>query len=104
LLLAPRLHPETHGVERGHDMLPPVTSSAGPSAPTVMPFQLRRLGRKKRSNPARSLSLNAQKRTISAAIATSAARVAPSSHFTAMPSPSPGNAAQTTPSAPVLTN
>ena len=69
-----------------------------------MPFQLRSSLRTKRSSFARSSSDSGRKRAIIAAIATSAARVAPSSHLSAMPSPCSGSAPQNTPSAPVFTS
>ena len=53
---------------------------------------------------ARSSSDIGRNRAIIAAIATSAARVAPSSHLSAMPMPCSGNAPQNTPSAPVFTS
>ena len=53
---------------------------------------------------ARSSSDIGRKRAIIAAITTSAARVAPSSHLSAMPRPCSGSAPQNTPSAPVFTS
>ena len=70
--------------------------------PTSIPFQLRSAGRRKRSNARRSSSDIGRNRAMIAAIATSAARVAPSSHLSAMPRPCSGSAPQNTPSAPVF--
>jgi hypothetical protein len=65
---------------------------------------LRKVGRTKRSRPTRSSSATGKNRAIIAAIATSAARAAPSSHLSAMPMPCSGSAPQNTPSAPVFTS
>ena len=70
-----------------------VSARVGRIAPTAMPFQLRSVGRTNGSSAARSASCG-RKRASVAAIITSAARPAPSSHFTAMPSPCSGSAAQ----------
>src|SRR5262249_17950429 len=67
-----------------------------------MPFQFRIGARVKRGRVAWwSGAFNKRERV--AAIITSAARPAPSSHLTAIPKPDSGSAAQQTPSAPDLT-
>ena len=67
--------------------------SVGRKPPTGIPFQLRSAGRTNGSSAALSASLLRSRSSV-AAIITSAARPAPSSHFTAMPMPCSGSAAQ----------
>jgi len=61
--------------------------SVGRSAPIGNPFQLCNVGRRDRSTAARSPPDISTKQIIMAAMITSAARPAPSSHFTASPRP-----------------
>ena len=68
-------------------------ASVGRNWPTGTPFQLRSGGRTNPASSALSASLLRSRSSV-AAIITSAARPAPSSHFTAMPMPSSGSAAQ----------
>ena len=81
-------------------LCPPAAAGRRPRSRSSCATPAARTGRAPRARHPDS----GRKRAIIAAIATSAARAAPSSHLSAMPSPCSGSAPQNTPSAPVFTS